>query len=164
MENPVLISKSTRWWDWSAVLLLAGALIIAAIRLNSTGWTHELDLIQTVVVLGVIAGLALGKSSFSRGVARFFALVYGLFVIGWQVGLTLGKGVLWPERMISMGNRLLITLDQIKTRNRQPVFQSSHGQLILGIGCLCWLQPYSAWKCMASHPPDRHRPDNHPGL
>ena len=113
MENPVLISKSTRWWDWSAVLLLAGALIIAAIRLNSTGWTHELYLIQTVVVLGVIAGLALGKSSFSRGVARFFALVYGLFVIGWQVGLILGKGVLWPERMISMGNRLLITLDQI---------------------------------------------------
>jgi transglutaminase-like putative cysteine protease len=113
MENPVLISKSTRWWDWSAVLLLAGALIIAAIRLNSTGWTHELDLIQTVVVLGVIAGLALGKSSFSRGVARIFALVYGLFVIGWQVGLTLGRGVLWPERMISMGNRLLITLDQI---------------------------------------------------
>jgi transglutaminase-like putative cysteine protease len=129
MENPVLISKSTRWWDWSAVLLLAGALIIAAIRLNSTGWTHELDLIQTVVVLGVIAGLALGKSSFSRGVARFFALVYGLFVIGWQVGLTLGKGVLWPERMISMGNRLLITLDQIF--QQQPVTDNLFFNLLM---------------------------------
>jgi transglutaminase-like putative cysteine protease len=129
MENPVLISKSTRWWDWSAVLLLAGALIIAAIRLNSTGWTAELDLIQNVVVLGVIAGLALGKSSFSRGVARFFALVYGLFVIGWQVGLTLGKGVLWPERMISMGNRLLITLDQIF--QQQPVTDNLFFNLLM---------------------------------
>jgi transglutaminase-like putative cysteine protease len=66
-----------------------------------------------VALLGVIAGLALGKSTFSPGVVRFFALVYGTFVVFWQVGLTLGEGVLWSERMISIGNRLLIILDQI---------------------------------------------------
>jgi transglutaminase-like putative cysteine protease len=129
MENPDNTSKSTRWWDWPAALLLAAALLIAAVRLNSTGWTHELDLIQTVVIVGVIAGLALGKSTFSTGVARFFALVYGLFVIFWQVGLTLGQGVLWPERMISMSNRLLITLDQIF--QQQPVTDNLFFNLLM---------------------------------
>jgi transglutaminase-like putative cysteine protease len=113
MEIPVSDSKSIRWWDWPAALLLLAAIYVAATRLNATGWTDELNLVQTVALLGVIAGLALGKSTFSPGVVRFFALVYGTFVVFWQVGLTLGEGVLWSERMISIGNRLLIILDQI---------------------------------------------------
>ena len=113
MKNPVDTSKSTRSWDWPAILFLAAALYIAATRLNVTGWARELELVRTVAILGMIAGLALGKSIFSPRVVRFFAFVYGSFVVVWQVGQTMGEGVLWPERMISMGNRLLITFDQI---------------------------------------------------
>jgi transglutaminase-like putative cysteine protease len=113
MEFPVNDSRPKRWWDWPAVLLLIAAIYIAATRLNATNWTNELNLVQTVALLGVVAGLALGKSTFSPGLVRFFAFIYGAFVVAWQLGLTLGQGVLWPERMISMGNRLLITLDQI---------------------------------------------------
>ena len=113
MEIPVNTSRPNRWWDWPAALLLIAAIYIAATRLNATHWTNELNLVQTVAILGVIAGIALGKSTFSPGVVRFFAFAYGLFVIFWQVGLTLGQGVLWPERMISISNRLLIILDQI---------------------------------------------------
>lgn len=113
MEFAVSNSKPIRWWDWPAVLLAIAALYIAATRLNATSWTNELNLVQTVALLGVIAGIALGKSTFSPGVVRFFAFAYGLFVVLWQLGLTLGRGVLWPERMISIGNRLLIILDQI---------------------------------------------------
>lgn len=113
METPINTSKQTRWWDWPAVFLLAAAVLVAAFRLTATDWTNELDVIQTVAFLGVIAGLALGKSAFSPGVVRFFAFVYGSFAVFWQVGLTLGEGILWPERMISIGNRLLIILDQI---------------------------------------------------
>jgi transglutaminase-like putative cysteine protease len=113
MEIPTKNSKPIRWWDWPAALLLIAAFYIAATRLNATHWTDELNLVQTLAILGVIAGLALGKSLFSPGVVRFFAIVYGLFVVVWQNGLTLGEGVLWSERLISMGNRLLIILDQI---------------------------------------------------
>ena len=113
MEFPVNDSRPERWWDWPAVLLLIAAIYIAATRLNATSWTNELNLVQTVALWGVVAGLALGKSTFSPGLVRFFAFVYGAFTIVWRLGLTLGQGVLWPERTISMGNRLLIILDQI---------------------------------------------------
>ena len=104
---------SERWWDWPAVSLLLAALLTAATRLNATEWADHLDLVQTVAFLGALAGLALGQSLFSPSVARLLAFVYGLFTIGWQVGLTLGRGVLWPDRLVSVGNRLLIILDDI---------------------------------------------------
>ncbi len=113
MDFPINNSRAVRWWDWPAAILLLAAMYVAATRLNATGWTNQLKLIQTVALIGVVAGLALGKSTFSPGLVRFFAIAYGAFVVVWQVGSTFGKGVLWPERMASMGNRILIILDQI---------------------------------------------------
>lgn len=113
MKSPIAITRANRWWDWPAALLLIAAILVAAIRLNATNWTRELDLVQTVAFLGVIAGLALGQSSFSPATVRFFAFAYGAFTIIWQVGLTIGQGMLWPERLESMWFRLLIILDQI---------------------------------------------------
>ncbi|GAG90325.1 unnamed protein product, partial [marine sediment metagenome] len=113
MEYTVRKARPIRWWDWLSGLLLIAAMYIAATRLDATNWTNDLSLVQTVAIYGVIAGLALGKSTFSIGWTRFFAFAYGSFVIFWQLGMILGRGVLWPERMISMGNRLVITLNQI---------------------------------------------------
>ena len=131
MEYPVDKSQSTRWWDWPAVLLLTAAIYVAATRLNATHWTNELNVVQTISLVGVLAGLALGKSTFSPGIVRIFGFVYGAFVILWRMGLTLGIGVLWPERMISMGNRLLIILDQIF--QQRPVTDNLFFNLLMGI-------------------------------
>jgi transglutaminase-like putative cysteine protease len=150
MEIPVNTSRPTRWWDWPAVLLLIAAIYIAATRLNATHWTNELNLVQTVAILGVIAGIALGKSAFSPGVVRFFAFTYGLFVVFWQVGLTLGKGVLWPERMISIGNRLLIILDQIL--QQKPVTDNLFFHLLMA--SLFWaLSVYAGYSLTRSGNP-----------
>jgi transglutaminase-like putative cysteine protease len=150
MEIPVNTSRPTRWWDWPAVLLLIAAIYIAATRLNTTHWTNELNLVQTVAILGVIAGIALGKSAFSPGVVRFFAFAYGLFVVLWQVGLTLGKGVLWPERMISIGNRLLIILDQIL--QQKPVTDNLFFNLLMA--SLFWaLSVYAGYSLTRSGNP-----------
>ena len=131
MEYPVSKPQPTRWWDWPAVLLLIAAIYVAATRLNATHWTEELNVIQTISLVGVIAGLALGKSTFSPAVVRIFAFVYGAFTIFWQLGLTIGTGVLWPERMMSMGNRLLIILDHIF--QQKPVTDNLFFDLLMGI-------------------------------
>ena len=132
MEYPASKPQPTRYWDWPAVLLLIAAIYVAATRLNATNWTEELNVVQTISLVGVIAGLALGKSTFSPAVVRIFAFVYGAFVIFWQMGLTLGRGVLWPERMISMGNRLLLILDQIF--QQKPVTKAKGAKAGLSCG------------------------------
>lgn len=131
MDPQVDNSRLLRWWDWPAVLLLTAAIYVAATRLNATHWTNELNLVQTIALLGVAAGFALGMSTFSPSVVRLFGFVYGAFVIAWQFGLTLGTGVLWPERMISMGNRLLIIFDQIF--QQKPVTDNLFFNLLMGI-------------------------------
>jgi transglutaminase-like putative cysteine protease len=147
MDSQVNDSRPTRWWDWPAAILLVAAIYVAATRLNSTGWTNELNIIQTVAVVGVIAGLALGKSTFSVRVVRFFAFVYGAFVILWRIGLTFGQGVLWPERMISMGNRLLIILDQIF--QQKPVTDNLFFNLVMA--ALFWTVSVYAGYSLTRH-------------
>ena len=102
-----------RWWDLPTALLLIAALITAAIRLSATHWTEDLSIVQNIAFIGAVAGLALGQSRFSPAVARAFAVAYGLFAIPWQLGLTLGAGILWSERLLSVQNRLAITVDQL---------------------------------------------------
>jgi len=89
------------------------ALTIAATRLVATRWTDHLNLIQTLIFLGVLAGTGLGQSIFSPRQVALFALAYGLFAVPWQLGLTLGHGTLWTERLISLANRLTIALSQL---------------------------------------------------
>ncbi len=103
-------SSPTRWWDLPATLLLFVAIYLAALRLSATKWTEELAIIQVIAILGLIAGLALGQSAFSRRTVRWFAVIYGLSVIGWRLGLTLGRNVLWNERILSLWGRLGVSL------------------------------------------------------
>jgi transglutaminase-like putative cysteine protease len=108
-ENPGFI----RWWDLPAALLLLAALLTAAIRLSATHWAEDLSIVQNIAFLGAIAGLALGQSRFSSSLSSIFALVYGIFVVPWQIGLTLGEGIQWSERLTSISNRLSITVNQL---------------------------------------------------
>jgi len=147
MEYPVSKPQPTRWWDWPAVLLLIAAIYVAATRLNATHWTEELNVVQTISLVGVIAGLALGKSTFSPALVRIFAFVYGAFTIFWQLGLTIGTGVLWPERMMSMGNRLLIILDQIF--QQKPVTDNLFFDLLMGF--LFWTLSVYAGYSLTRH-------------
>ncbi len=140
-------SRPNRWWDWPAVLLLVAAVYVASTRLNATNWTDELSIIQTISLLGVAAGLALGMSSFSPGTVRFFGFVYGAFVILWRLGLTLGSGVMWPERMLSMGNRLLVIFDQIF--QQRPVTDNLFFDLLMGV--LFWTLSIYAGYSLTRH-------------
>ncbi len=111
--HPHTPTFTSRWWDLPAALLLLAALSTAATRLVVTQWTDHLNLVSILAGLGVLAGLALGQSIFSPRQATAFALVYGLFAVPWQLGLTLGHGILWTERLISLAGRLLVALSQL---------------------------------------------------
>ncbi len=115
-------AENPRWWDLPAGLLLVAAILTSGTRLVATEWTSHLAIIQSLVFFGVIAGLMLGKSRFSPRSARFLAVVYGLFAVPWQLGITLPIEYSWTERMIILINRLQIIFSQLIYR--EPVRDS----------------------------------------
>jgi transglutaminase-like putative cysteine protease len=119
----------------SAALRLLVLMIIAASRLTVTGWTFHLQIIYVIVVLGTAYGLALGQSIFSSWLVAVFAVVGGFFVIPWQLGLTLGDGIPWLERLISLLGRLNIIIVQLI---RQEPVQDSLLFLVL-MSLLFWV-------------------------
>ncbi len=115
MQNP---SKSKtphphRWWDPLSAFLLFAALQTTAARLTATRWTYDLSIVQTTTAIGIVFGILLGYSRFSKRTAALMATVYGLFAIPWQLGLTLGAGISWRERLASLAGRLGATSAQI---------------------------------------------------
>ncbi len=116
------IASRKRWWDIPAALLLFAGIATATIRLAATNWTDELSIVQFIAGFGLIAGLALGQSIFSRFLVTLFGLIYGIFVISWQLGDSLYANIMWSERMISLAGRLGVTLTQLI--QRKPVNDS----------------------------------------
>lgn len=104
-----------RWWDWLGGVAFFLAMMAVASRLVATDWVSELTLVQMVALLGTLAGLALGVTRFSRLSSFLFSILYGLFVIPWQLGLTLGEGIEWRERALSMLGRISFILRDIVT-------------------------------------------------
>lgn len=141
-------SNSTiRWWDLPAAALLVVAIMTAATRLVVTGWTEHLSLVQTVALLGTLAGLALGYSRFSPRVTGLFAFLYGLFVVPWQIGSTVGRSYLWTERLEIIIDRLTTIVTQLIT---QDVVTDSLLFLVL-MGALFWLLSVHAGYTLIRH-------------
>ena len=111
-----------RWWDLSAAALLSMALLTAASRLVATQWTDHLELAQTITLLGLLAGFALGKSRFSPRLVGILALAYGVFSVPWLIGTLYEPSVSWPERIQSIFGRISIILGQIA--RQETVFDS----------------------------------------
>jgi transglutaminase-like putative cysteine protease len=82
---------------------------ILALRLQITHWTDNLDRIELLMLIGLALGLILGLSRFSSRLVRWLAIVYTLFFIPMEIGLTMDSGIQWSERLSSMAGRLSIT-------------------------------------------------------
>ena len=136
LETPI------RWWDLSAAALLSIAVLIAATRLVATHWTDHLELAQTITLLGLIAGFALGRSRFSPRVVGFLALVYGIFAVPWLLGSLYERSIEWPERIQSIGGRLGTILGQI---SRQETVIDSLLFLSLMVALFWVLSVHSAY-------------------
>jgi len=105
--------SQTRRWDWLAALFLFASMQIVANRLFATDWVKDLQIVLVITLFGCVLGLALGFSSFSKPKAIFFVIAYGLFFVPWQLGLIMGRGIQWLERLASLWGRLLVIFGQI---------------------------------------------------
>ena len=106
-------SPTTRWFDILASLLLLAALLTATSLLITTVWIDNLQLTWFVVLLGGVLGIALGYSRLSPRVAFFFALLYGLFILPWLIGLSLSLEIPWLDRLAGMYEILKQTYQQL---------------------------------------------------
>lgn len=89
---------------WLTVALLCAMVTVSGSGVAAAGWTESLQAVWLCAVIGVFAGLALAKSRFSGPIVLLFALVYGLFVIGFFIGLDLQGD--WHRRSLELVIRL----------------------------------------------------------
>jgi len=142
VERSVTSPPNDRWWDIPAAFILFIILTTAYSRLVATQWTDGLQITRTITYLGLIAGLALGQSRFSPRLSSLFAAVFGVFVVSWRLGLLMGEGILWSERIQSMGGRLSVIITQLV--KRQAVTDSF--LFIVLMGLLFWaLSSYAGY-------------------
>ena len=113
MDKKSIASPRDRWWDLPAAFLLLILLTTAFTRLIVTEWTSGLIVTRYIAYLAAVAGLALGQSRFSPKITAIFATLFGLFVVPWRLGMLMGEGILWNERLVSMGGRLQIIVTQL---------------------------------------------------
>lgn len=100
--------------DGLAAILLLIALQVSTSQLVATGWAEGLYPTQALVLFGGLVGLAIGASSYKLAISVFFAIAYGVFAIPWQLGLTLGPGILWTERLASLTSSLKVTINLLQ--------------------------------------------------
>jgi transglutaminase-like putative cysteine protease len=101
------------WFDFPSSLLLVAVMLTAATRLVATGWTRHLDIVQTIAVLSVVIGIALGASQFSTKVSLLLGAMYGMFLIPWQLTTILNNEIATLEKMTILFNRSEIILRQL---------------------------------------------------
>lgn len=150
MEKPSSTSNSTqlllgeRLWDWRMVLLTIALVEISSARLVITKWASFLYFTQTIGFFGVILGLVLGYSYFSRKAVLRLAAGYTLILVPAQLLQAVEKtDWLWQD-IVVLFSRLLISLGQLI--KGQPVYDQlffvslvTLGYWIIGICAGYWL-------------------------
>ncbi len=125
------------WLSFSVFFLL---MQMTALALSTADWTDYLQVVPTVMFFAVILGTALARSRFRGWVAALFALVYGLFLVGQQIGSTLSAGLAWNDRMRSLAGRIGVFLSVVFRGeiNEDPLM------FVLLMAALFWILGISA--------------------
>ena len=105
-------TQNLRRLDWISIILFLLMMQTASARLVITRWTDYLIFSQTLAMLGAILGLALGYSQFKKSTIVWLVLGYSIVLLPWQLTLAIQGDVLLSERLVSVGGRLLFSLQQ----------------------------------------------------
>ena len=109
-------------WDWASVLLTWGLILIVTRRLLVTNWTDELYIIAYIVNWAYLFGLALAASHFKPKTVALLSFFYGIFFMGWRLGLLQSSAQLWSEKILAIFIRLSLIFQRLS--ERQPVYDN----------------------------------------
>lgn len=129
-------------FDWIALLLLMAMALLAGWALTTTEWAEHLNIVPLIALLGVLSGAALARSKFPPWLAVFFAEVYGLFLVGFQLGLTLDSGQIWQRKILNLLGRIGVFTSVLLAgkQNQDPLM------FVLLMGIVFWaVTALSAW-------------------
>ena len=105
--------KRTDWFDPLASLCLFVGIFSAAYTLEITYWTYDLDRATVVALMGVLFGMLIGYSNFSRRKSRLLLFLYAIAIIFWQLIFALDDDPLWMNRLLTFSFRVWNTTRQL---------------------------------------------------
>ena len=103
------VSGTTRWWDWTSVMVLFIIVETSASRLVTTNWTEFLFLGQTVAYIGFTVGAMLGYSRFSQKLSRWISFLYMIIFLPLQWTRLIDQATSLEEQFLSIGGRLFFS-------------------------------------------------------
>ena len=105
-------------WDWLSAVLLFLMLQVTAGRLMIANWAPFLYFAETLATFGMILGLALGTSRFSRHMVMWIAIDYTVMVLPWQWTAVVQSDINFNfrERLSIVASRLAIAFVQFIQR------------------------------------------------
>jgi transglutaminase-like putative cysteine protease len=142
LTNPLI-----RWWDIPAAVMIVIAVFISGLRLTTTSWTPDLNYAMNMGILGVLLGLALGKSIFEKRVVTWLSIEYLLVLLPRQLITGMDKDIDLSERLLSTGNRLLLSISEFVVG--QPV--KDHLLFVTFLCIVYWLVGLTAGYYLVRH-------------
>jgi len=109
-----MFEKENRWWDPIAGGSLFLIIFLAAYSLELTYWTHDLNRITSIALLGAIAGILIGQSMYKRKFSIALVFLYAVFIFIWQFVFSLSNEPIWVDRFTILIERFQSTLEQVE--------------------------------------------------
>ncbi len=125
---------------WATLFLLLGMMFSTAGALYRTDMISGLEIIPTIGMTAIFAGLFLAKSKFGNRTAHLFSLIYGTFIIFYMLGNLLPDTLSWYERVSGLARRLSYWIVQLLdgSTSRDRIIFVIHNAILF------WLLGYSA--------------------
>ncbi len=92
--------------DLLASFLFLFLVMVSGLAFKAADWADHLDLVAAVGVIGGLVGIAFARSIFRGRVVVIFSIIYGLFLVGWEMGRTLDKALIWRDKIFNLFGRI----------------------------------------------------------
>jgi transglutaminase-like putative cysteine protease len=128
--------------DLLAVAMFLFIVMISGLAIKAADWSDHLQIIAAVGMIGGMTGIAFARSSFSGKVAILFGSVYGIFLVGWEIGRTLDKALIWRDKIFALLGRIGVFIRVIASGepNKDPLI------FVLLVALVFWIMGcFGAW-------------------